>query len=137
MDRRLKVVILGGFLVCVIAIAFLSSQNPKTQSLPDFLVSDVDGKVERGWLTMSFSIENNGTQIANNVSGTVSFEISGRWTTVEWYFHGDGEEMLEIGERRLCRATSWYETTVPSKNVVIVVLCNEGVVRQFNVTITG
>ena len=137
MDRRLKVVILGGFLVCVTAITFSSLQNPKPKSLPDFLVSDVDGKVEKGWLKLSFNIENNGTQIAKNVSGTASFEKSGGgWATADWYFHGDFETTLEIGERRPCRATFWHFTTMPSKNFAIFVFCDQGVTRRFNVTIT-
>ena len=142
MDKRLKVVILGGFLVCVMAIAFLILQNPEPQSLPDFLVSDVNGEVGIGPgdrpsdFKLSFHIENNGTRIAKNVGGTVSFEKGGRWTAFDWHFHNDFEKVLEVGERSLCVSYFWFVTTVPSKNFVIFVFCDEGVTRQFNVTIT-
>ena len=134
--------ILGGFLVCVTTIAFLLSQNLQTQSSPDFLVSNVNGKVGVGPgnrpsdFELSFYIENNGTRIAKNVRGAASFEKGGRWTTFDWHFHSDFEKVLEIGERNLCICYFWFVTTVPSKDFVITVLCDEGVTRQFNVTIT-
>ena len=128
--------VLAALLVCVVVIVVLSVRDTPKQ--PDFLVYDVVGRVKEqdplspAAFKLSFNIENNGTANATNVHGSAKFEKDGLWRTAEWLC---AEMVLEVGERCPCTAIFWHFSTVPSKKFVITVLCDEGVQREFNVTI--
>jgi len=137
LKRRLKVVVLAVAVSVIVIVVFISQiwESPS----PDFLVYDVEGKVQGQWpsrlVFLYFTIENNGTANATNVVGTAKFEKSGRWTSVDWNL-GKAGNVIEVGEKVSgCYAFFSGYSTVPSENFVITVSCDEGVWREFNVTI--
>lgn len=146
MRRRFKVVVLAAFLVpiCVVAVMVLFTQ--KSPSRPDFRVYGVKGQVITdmwvNFFTLSFGLENNGTAAAHNVTGTAKYEKNGQWRSADWRLMRL-ENVLEAGEKApssQCFATFNIprdSLLPPSEKFVITVLCNEGVLREFNVTIPG
>lgn len=131
--------ILAAFLICVVAIVIFFTQ--KSPSRPDFRISNVHGKIQgpprMESFYLIFDIENNGTAAAHNVNGTAKYEKKGQWRTADWRLW-KVENVLEVGERyRQCFATFdvYNSLSPPSKEFVITMSCDEGVLREFNVTI--
>lgn len=139
MERRAKLVVLAIFLILICVVAIVAFFLQKSSSLPDFLVYDVEGELrEQRYMTnflLSFDIENNGTANASNIIGTVKFYKGEKWRSTVWLLNKQ-ENLLEVGEKCSgCYAIITGYANVPSKNYLITVSCDEGVLREFNVTI--
>lgn len=146
--RGLKVLaIVVVIAVVVTVISFVTTINffaPRSQSSPDFLVSNVNGKVRKHLggryliasdFLLTFDIQNNGTANATNIVGTVKYEKNGEWTTVDLHLNKLKNELV-VGEKVSGNyAVFWSTDVAPSKNFVITISCDEGVSREINVTI--
>ena len=142
LQKKLRLVALAAFFICVVVILLFTQELLSHQESPDFLIRDVRERVrEHRWdkdFLVTFDVENNGTAAAHNVAGTVKYLRDGEWVGgISWHFN-KAENVLEPSERCTgCYAVFYHcnFTTVPSKKLVITVLCDEGVLREIDVTI--